>query len=350
MHFLGHTLFYFHTHPNDPFWSFEVVEPLTLLGSSFARLKDVTVRLTMGSRIGVVGRNGAGKSTLRAQLKNLEKPYLIESWFIVLVDACRELILFDACFVKMLIMRLLNLLAGELLPPEDETGEVLQHFQELLFPTFPTFQVCHLWAGQFCVAAPKSSTCLHRSLAVQESTPPMTATPIDQGAASLLPSLWVPEEHTPALLPGAFQAGLEWMRVVWSPTKTPSVTELWSRRKRQVLDVVPMPDHSWSKYIQMVRSCCRHGWDAETQRRLTLPQNEEEAQYRKDAADGHFHGVVDVSMVPIGRRPQELLFFHISFTSSHHLWIFFTWKAGTIWNHQRNPFWFRFWILCRTWP
>lgn len=45
-------------------------------------LKEVTVRLTMGSRIGVVGRNGAGKSTL------------------------------------------LNLLAGELLPPEDETGEV----------------------------------------------------------------------------------------------------------------------------------------------------------------------------------------------------------------------------------
>jgi len=56
-----------------------VVEPLTLLGSSFARLKDVTVRLTMGSRIGVVGRNGAGKSTLRAQLKNIEKPYLTES-------------------------------------------------------------------------------------------------------------------------------------------------------------------------------------------------------------------------------------------------------------------------------
>lgn len=45
-------------------------------------LKDVTVRITMNSRIGVVGRNGAGKSTL------------------------------------------LNLLAGELLPPEDETGEV----------------------------------------------------------------------------------------------------------------------------------------------------------------------------------------------------------------------------------
>lgn len=150
----------------------------------------------------------------------------------------------------MLIMRLLNLLAGELLPPEDETGEVLQHFQELLFPTFTTFQVCRLWAGQFCVAAPKSSTCLHRSLAVQESTPPMTAMPIDQGAASLLPSLWVPEEHAPALLPGAFQAGLEWMRMVWSPTKTPSITELWSGRKRQVLDVVPMPDHSWSRHLQ----------------------------------------------------------------------------------------------------
>jgi len=45
-------------------------------------LKDVTVRLTMNSRIGVVGRNGAGKSTL------------------------------------------LNLLAGELLPPEDESGEI----------------------------------------------------------------------------------------------------------------------------------------------------------------------------------------------------------------------------------
>jgi len=53
---------------------------------------------------------------------------------------------------------------------------------------------------------------------------------------------------------------------------------------------------------------------------LTLPQSDEEAQYRKDlAADGHFHGVVDVSMVPIGRlRPQELLG-HISFTSSHPL-------------------------------
>ncbi|CAE8694937.1 unnamed protein product, partial [Polarella glacialis] len=45
-------------------------------------LKEVTVRLTMNSRIGVVGRNGAGKSTL------------------------------------------LNLLAGELLPPDDESGEL----------------------------------------------------------------------------------------------------------------------------------------------------------------------------------------------------------------------------------
>ena len=54
-----------------------------------------------------------------------------------------------------------------------------------------------------------------------------------------------------------------------------------------------MPDPDISKRIQMVRSCCRHGWDAETQRRLTLPQTEEEAQYRKDlAADGHFHGDV----------------------------------------------------------
>lgn len=26
----------------------------------------------------------------------------------------------------------------------------------------------------------------------------------------------------------------------------------------------------------------RQGWDAETQRRLTLPQSEEEAEYRKD--------------------------------------------------------------------
>ena len=41
-------------------------------------LKDVSVRLTMASRIGVVGSNGAGKSTL------------------------------------------LNLLAGEIIPPEDE--------------------------------------------------------------------------------------------------------------------------------------------------------------------------------------------------------------------------------------
>ena len=31
----------------------------------------------------------------------------------------------------------------------------------------------------------------------------------------------------------------------------------------------------------------RDGWDAETQRRLTLPQNEEEAQYRKDMAAQH---------------------------------------------------------------
>jgi len=45
-------------------------------------LEDVTVRVTMGSRIGVIGRNGAGKSTL------------------------------------------MSLLAGELLPPEDEVGDV----------------------------------------------------------------------------------------------------------------------------------------------------------------------------------------------------------------------------------
>jgi len=50
-------------------------------------LKDVTVRITLLSRIGVVGRNGAGKSTL------------------------------------------LNLLAGELLPPEDEAGEVSSVFR-----------------------------------------------------------------------------------------------------------------------------------------------------------------------------------------------------------------------------
>ena len=55
----------------------------------------------MGSRIGVVGRNGAGKSTREPQLPVVEMSGLSAVDF-----------------------RLLNLLAGELLPPDDETGEV----------------------------------------------------------------------------------------------------------------------------------------------------------------------------------------------------------------------------------
>ena len=42
---------------------FRPQNPLDRLRELRGRLKDVTVRLTMGSRIGVVGRNGAGKST-----------------------------------------------------------------------------------------------------------------------------------------------------------------------------------------------------------------------------------------------------------------------------------------------
>jgi len=114
-------------------------------------LKEVTVRLTMGSRIGVVGRNGAGKSTL------------------------------------------LNLLAGELLPPEDESGEV-------------------------------SAVWRHRNLRLA----------------------YIAQHHFFHL--------------------------------SEFLKSTPL------HYFQ-VRF--RQGWDAETQRRLTLPQSEEEAEYRKDMASKH---------------------------------------------------------------
>eukprot|EP00439_Symbiodinium_sp_Y106_P033199 s2084_g3.t6 len=114
-------------------------------------LKGVTVRLTMGSRIGVVGRNGAGKSTL------------------------------------------LNLLAGELLPPEDETGEV-------------------------------SAVWRHRNLRLA----------------------YIAQHHFFHL--------------------------------SEFLKSTPL------HYFQ---TRFRQGYDEETQRRLTLPQNDEEAQYRKDMAVKH---------------------------------------------------------------
>ena len=52
----------------QPWLSPVQVAPLSIqrhwaMGFLRCRLKEVTVRLTMGSRIGVVGRNGAGKST-----------------------------------------------------------------------------------------------------------------------------------------------------------------------------------------------------------------------------------------------------------------------------------------------
>jgi len=114
-------------------------------------LKEVTVRLTMGSRIGVVGRNGAGKSTL------------------------------------------LNLLAGELLPPEDETGEV-------------------------------SAVWRHRNLRLA----------------------YIAQHHFFHL--------------------------------SEFLKSTPL------HYFQ---TRFRQGYDEETQRRLTLPQNEEEEKYRKDMAAQH---------------------------------------------------------------
>ncbi|CAE6972288.1 ABCF3 [Symbiodinium natans] len=114
-------------------------------------LKGVTVRLTMGSRIGVVGRNGAGKSTL------------------------------------------LNLLAGELLPPEDESGEV-------------------------------SAVWRHRNLRLA----------------------YIAQHHFFHL--------------------------------SEFLKSTPL------HYFQ---TRFRQGYDEETQRRLTLPQSEEEAQYRKDMGAKH---------------------------------------------------------------
>jgi len=114
-------------------------------------LKDVSVRLTMGSRIGVVGSNGAGKSTL------------------------------------------LNLLAGEIIPPEDEVGvqsSVWRH-RNMRFAYIAQHHFTHL--GDF-----------------MKSTP------------------------------------LHYMQVRF-----------------------------------------RNGWDEETQKRLTLPQNEEEAEYRKKMAVLH---------------------------------------------------------------
>lgn len=73
-------------------------------------LKDVTVRLTMNSRIGIVGANGAGKSTL------------------------------------------LNLLAGELLPPDDEAGEVsaVWRHRNLRFAYIAQHHFFHLSDFQKC--------------------------------------------------------------------------------------------------------------------------------------------------------------------------------------------------------
>jgi len=114
-------------------------------------LKDVTVRLTMNSRIGVVGANGAGKSTL------------------------------------------LNLLAGELLPPDDEMGEA-------------------------------SSVFRHRNLRLS----------------------YIAQHHFTHLSEFTRSTPLHYMQVRF-----------------------------------------RHGWDEEAQKRLTLPQNEEEAQFRRDMAIKH---------------------------------------------------------------
>eukprot|EP00928_Gymnodinium_smaydae_P099469 TRINITY_DN949_c1_g1_i1.p1 TRINITY_DN949_c1_g1~~TRINITY_DN949_c1_g1_i1.p1 ORF type:complete len:1317 (-),score=301.18 TRINITY_DN949_c1_g1_i1:388-4227(-) len=111
-------------------------------------LHDVTVRLTMSSRIGVVGRNGAGKSTL------------------------------------------LNLLAGELIPPEDEVG-----------------QVGSVWR--------------HRNMRLS----------------------YIAQHHFTHLGEFLNSSPLHYMQIRF-----------------------------------------RDGWDAEAQRRLTLPQTPEEEQYRKDMA------------------------------------------------------------------
>eukprot|EP00927_Polykrikos_kofoidii_P028195 TRINITY_DN2464_c2_g1_i1.p1 TRINITY_DN2464_c2_g1~~TRINITY_DN2464_c2_g1_i1.p1 ORF type:complete len:1300 (-),score=300.87 TRINITY_DN2464_c2_g1_i1:94-3939(-) len=114
-------------------------------------LKDVTVKVTMGSRIGVVGRNGAGKSTL------------------------------------------LNLLAGELLPPEDEIGNV-------------------------------SSVWRHRNMRLA----------------------YIAQQHFFHLAEFYKSTPLHYMQIRF-----------------------------------------RHGYDEETQRRLTMPQSPEEEQYRKDMAAKH---------------------------------------------------------------
>jgi len=114
-------------------------------------LKDVTVKLTMNSRIGVIGRNGAGKSTL------------------------------------------LNLLAGELLPPEDETGEV-------------------------------SCVWRHRNMRLA----------------------YIAQHH-----------------------------------------FVHLGDYFGSSPLHYMQLRFRHGWDAESQKRLMMPQTPEEDQYRKEMAIKH---------------------------------------------------------------
>eukprot|EP00929_Paragymnodinium_shiwhaense_P014755 TRINITY_DN122714_c0_g1_i1.p1 TRINITY_DN122714_c0_g1~~TRINITY_DN122714_c0_g1_i1.p1 ORF type:complete len:1285 (+),score=319.99 TRINITY_DN122714_c0_g1_i1:120-3974(+) len=114
-------------------------------------LQDVTVRLTMNSRIGCVGRNGAGKSTL------------------------------------------LNLLAGELLPCDEETGDV-------------------------------SAVWRHRNMRMA----------------------YIAQHH-----------------------------------------FTHLGDYMNSTPLHYMQLRFRDGWDAEVQRRLTMPQNEEEAQYRKDMAEKH---------------------------------------------------------------
>eukprot|EP00931_Biecheleriopsis_adriatica_P072817 TRINITY_DN47214_c0_g1_i1.p1 TRINITY_DN47214_c0_g1~~TRINITY_DN47214_c0_g1_i1.p1 ORF type:complete len:1270 (+),score=311.68 TRINITY_DN47214_c0_g1_i1:36-3845(+) len=136
-------------------------------------LKDVTVRLTMGSRIGVVGRNGAGKSTL------------------------------------------LNLLAGELLPPEDESGEV-------------------------------SAVWRHRNLRLA----------------------YMAQHH--------FFHLSEFMKST--------------------------PLH----YFQIR---FRNGYDEESQKRLMLPQSEEEAQYRKDMAAKHGKRGKEVdSVISRQKRGKQILY------------------------------------------